>query len=256
MNLVFASGFSFPQHLGIIDYFGGVAARFAGTHETLFPPVQPFGRSMDRARQLADSIRDRNFPPGPIHILAHSMGGLDSRYLIDANHHGLAAPGRIATLTTLSTPHQGTPVADLLLGSLFSRLIHRGVTVSIGALGLIGTGALEDLTKDAALQVPDVAKSHRHISYHSYAATGRTTGKPTAAAFRATHDYIRDNSGQPNDGLVPMDSAEYGEFQGTVPCDHADLVGHDLDLGLAGFKPVHLAMYDKIVGGLPARIKP
>ena len=53
-----------------------------------------------------------------------------------------------------------------------------------------------------------------------------------------------------------MDSAEYGEFQGTVPCDHADLVGHDLDLGLAGFKPVHLAMYDKIVGGLPARIKP
>ena len=250
MNLVFASGFSFPQHLGIIDYFDGVEARFAGQHETLFPPVHPFGRSKDRALQLANAIRDRNFPAGPIHIIAHSMGGLDSRYLIDANHHGLTA--RIATLTTLSTPHGGSPVADLLLGSFLSRLFHGGVTSSIGALGLIGTGALEDLTKAGAAQVPDVAKTHPQISYHSYAATGRTSGKPTAAAFRATHDYI----GGQNDGLVARASAEYDEFQGTLPCDHADPVGHDLDLGLTGFAPIHLAAYAKIIGGLQARIKP
>jgi triacylglycerol lipase len=252
MNLVFASGFSFPQQLGIIDYFDGVAARFGGQHNVLFPPVQPFGRSEDRAGQLAKAVHEKQFQ-GPIHIIGHSMAGLDSRYLIAANHHGLSEPGRIATLTTLSTPHKGSPVADLLLGSFLSRLFHRAVTGSIGALG-IGTGALADLTVESAAKVPNVALSHAHISYHSYAATGRMTGKPTAVPLGPTHDYIEKKTGQRNDGLVASESAAYGQFQGTIPCDHADLVGHDLDFGLTGFTPIHLAVYEKIISGLAARI--
>lgn len=254
MNLVFASGFSFPQQLGVIHYFNGLEQRFGGQHAVLTPFVQPFGRSRDRARQLADAIDAKHFQ-GPIHIIAHSMGGLDSRYLIGANLHGLADPGRIATLTMLSTPNGGSPVADLLLGSFFSKLFHGAVTASIGALGLIGTGALEDLTKKGAAEAPDVAQSHGHISYHSYAATGRIGASPTAAAFRPTHKYIQDQTGLENDGLVPRESSRYGDFQGTLPCDHADLVGHNLDL-LAQPQFDHLAAYQKIVDGLAARIKP
>lgn len=253
MNLVFASGFSFPQQLGIIHYFDGVAERFGAQHNILFPPVQPFGRSEDRARQLADAIRDKQFQ-GPIHIIGHSMAGLDSRYLIAANHHGLSTPGRIATLTTLSTPHKGSPVADLLLGSVFSRFFHRVVANSIGALGIIGTGALEDLTAQGAAKAPDVAASHPHISYHSYAATGRASGAPTSAPFGPTHTFIQAKTGQRNDGLVAAESSAYGKFQGTIACDHADLVGHDLDFGGTGFQAVHLAAYQKIIDGLAARI--
>ena len=57
--------------------------------------VSPLGSSEQRARQLADAV-DKTFPYGPVHIIAHSMGGLDGRVLIARNHHGLSSPGRIA----------------------------------------------------------------------------------------------------------------------------------------------------------------
>ena len=47
------------------------------------------------------------------HIIAHSLGGLDSRYILSpANPNPLQVP--IRSLTTLSTPHRGSPVADLV----------------------------------------------------------------------------------------------------------------------------------------------
>jgi hypothetical protein len=44
------------------------------------------------------------------------MGGLDARSLPAANLEELAAPGRVISLSTISTPHRGTPIADLLVG--------------------------------------------------------------------------------------------------------------------------------------------
>src|ERR1700693_665055 len=117
MNLVFASGFLVPQRLLGIDYFRGLKDHIAkaGVHEALFPRVPPAGTSKVRAQALADAIQQK-FPAGEVHIIAHSMGGLDSRTLIAGNLHGLSDPGRIKSLTTVSTPHRGSPVADLLGG--------------------------------------------------------------------------------------------------------------------------------------------
>lgn len=77
MNLVFASGFLVPQHVPIVDYFNGLRARLQGRHETLFPDVGPLETCEARANELAHQIAHR-FPTGEIHIIAHSMGGLDS----------------------------------------------------------------------------------------------------------------------------------------------------------------------------------
>ncbi|HSV23253.1 MAG TPA: alpha/beta fold hydrolase, partial [Xanthobacteraceae bacterium] len=108
MNLVFASGFLFPQSLLGIDYFRGLSGHIvqAGMPAPLFPKVPPIGGFETRAQALADAIQQA-YPVGPIHIIAHSMGGLDSRTLIGRNHHGLSDPGRIASLTTVATPHRG-----------------------------------------------------------------------------------------------------------------------------------------------------
>src|SRR5690606_21994510 len=50
--------------------------------------------------------------PAAVNLFAHSMGGLDSRFLISSLGYG----DRVASLTTLSTPHRGTAVADMALG--------------------------------------------------------------------------------------------------------------------------------------------
>ena len=87
----------------------------------IFPDVPPLATSAERARVLADAIQ-RKFPEGAVHIIAHSMGGLDGRTLIGHDLHGLSTPGRIASLTTLATPHGGSPVADLLTSTRQGRM--------------------------------------------------------------------------------------------------------------------------------------
>jgi triacylglycerol lipase len=250
MNLVFASGFLVPQRVLGRDYFRGLEAHLAGKHTTLFPAVPPLGPSEQRASALADAIAQK-FPAGPVHIIAHSMGGLDGRVLIARNLRGLSAPGRIASLTTLSTPHRGSPVADLVLGPKPDgprRLQYEVARQLIGALGLSG-GAIGDLTTQKALQLPDVTVTHPDIRYRSYAATGRLGHRPTSLVFAPTHEYIRALTGQENDGLVPLDSARYGEFQEpTWAGDHADIIGHDLDSPvLGGSQFDHLAAIDAII---------
>jgi hypothetical protein len=57
-------------------------------------------------------------------------------------------------------------------------------------------------------------------------------------------------TGQPNDGLVALDSARYGEFrQPFFQCDHADLVGHNLDV-VTGSQFDHFAAFDGIIDAL------
>ena len=113
MNLVFASGFLFPQRLLRHDYFRGVRAVFPGA---CFPRVPLTGSIDARARALAAEIARHRFPEpdGPIHVVGHSMGGLDARYLLGRDLGGLA--GRIASLSTIGTPHRGSPIADFLVG--------------------------------------------------------------------------------------------------------------------------------------------
>ena len=56
------------------------------------------------------------------------MAGLDSRFLLSKNLFGLANPGRVASLSMISTPHWGSPVADLLVGPAPSVLDPRWIT--------------------------------------------------------------------------------------------------------------------------------
>jgi triacylglycerol lipase len=255
MNLVLASGFLVPQnHLGI-DYFRGLKAHIAQTsgHAALFPLVPPTGTCEDRACVLADAIQQA-YPQGAIHIIAHSMGGLDSRTLIARNLHGLSSSGRIASLTTLSTPHRGSPLADLLAGARPDgprRLLYDGVSHAIGLLG-VETGALANLTTESASRVPDVTQTHPHIRYRSYFASGRPGPLPTSFAFAPLHHYIHLVTKQQNDGVVALDSARYGEFQQPFwHCDHADMIGHNLDTAdVGGFQFDHFVAFDAIISQL------
>lgn len=46
-----------------------------------------------------------------VNIIAHSKGGLDTRYAISTLHAG----GKVASLTTINTPHNGSKTVDLLM---------------------------------------------------------------------------------------------------------------------------------------------
>ena len=69
--------------------------------------VAPLGSIAERAGQLKAFIEEK-CPHEEVHIIGHSMGGLDARYMISK----LGMASRVLSLTTLGTPHRGTPFAD------------------------------------------------------------------------------------------------------------------------------------------------
>src|SRR5712692_3871085 len=118
MNLVFASGVLFPQKVGPLEYFRGLPDEYP---DALFPNVKGIDSVEQRAKQLAEEIDQKKFPSGPIHIIAHSMGGLDARRFLVEGPKSLTE--RVVSLSTIATPHHGSLIADLLAGELEGSLI-------------------------------------------------------------------------------------------------------------------------------------
>jgi triacylglycerol lipase len=106
--------------------FKGVAEALAKdghvVHKAL---VQPYRGVPDRAKELArhvDAARAECAAKPPcdgskVHIVAHSMGGLDARYLVSklSDPKGTPYAQIVASVSTISTPHRGSAVADTLL---------------------------------------------------------------------------------------------------------------------------------------------
>lgn len=247
MSVVFAAGFLFPQHLAGKDYFRGVAAAFPGA---IFPDVPPVGDVPTRANALAERI-NAAFPSGPIHIIAHSMGGLDSRFLLSKNLLGLANPGRAVSLSMVSTPNWGSPVADLLVGPQPSpldprRLIYDTLIHLAAELGQ-RVGALGDLTSSYAAAFNTQNPNAANVAYYSYAGSG-------TASFLLipSHLYIEHVGQTPdakaNDGLVTVRSASWTTLaEAPWPTDHLGEVGYDLSSPTLVSAFDHIAAYRRIL---------
>jgi triacylglycerol lipase len=229
LNLVFASGFLFPQRLLRHDYFRGVRAVFPGA---CFPRVPLTGSIDARARALADEIARFRFPDpdGPIHVVGHSMGGLDARYLLDRNLSGLG--GRIASLSTIGTPHRGSPIADFLVGPepdrrSVRRRLYGSLRRAMSVLGL-RSGAMDNLTSGFARRFNEAHPGTGGVPCYCYAGVGAE-----AYLLRVTSGYIRDVGRSPeerdNDGLVTVASAAWKPLaEPPWPTDHLGEVGHSL----------------------------
>jgi triacylglycerol lipase len=144
------------------------------------------------------------------------MGGLDARYAI--SRLGLAA--KVVSLTTIGTPHRGTPLADVGTELLGERL---GLRRLAGALRL-GTEAFYALTtaRMAAFnaEVPDM----RGVAYGSWVAAFEAHDRALHPLLLPGYLYLARREG-PNDGLVPAASQRWGEVLGTVEADHWAQVG-------------------------------
>src|SRR5262245_44792061 len=66
----------------LVNYFPGIVECLQQSgNRVLVPWLSPTSGAAERAAQLRQFL-DRESPSEPVHILAHSMGGLDSRYMI------------------------------------------------------------------------------------------------------------------------------------------------------------------------------
>lgn len=265
MNLVLAHGFLGFQHRFGMRYFHGVAEflRHEFAHQEpriLEAEVAPLARIGLRARQLRDQILTaladgRLDPREKVHIIAHSMGGLDARWCVSpGNAENIGQ--RVASLSTIATPHRGSPVADLLVARPLASGRSLGPQHRYNALVpyLESVLGIVDLTSEGLRRFNARCPDHPQVRYFAYAGRGRQGSRPTCRLLRPCYWLVARREGPENDGLVSVASARWGEFpEPPWPADHADEIGHDLDHGRTA-KPAfdYLARYRAIVERLAA----
>lgn len=135
-HIVLIPGFLGFGNLGALQYFIGVkeaiepalAARGvqAQVHEVQTLPTGSIRQRGARVLETLAHIGDD--PDDPIHLIGHSTGGLDARFAIaptaslpvDPDIDALEIYHRVSTIISVSTPHFGTPLADVF-GSTMGR---------------------------------------------------------------------------------------------------------------------------------------
>lgn len=213
------------------------------------PRVDPFMGSAARTEQWRNYL-DMWRTSGTwrnVHVIAHSMGGVDARRLTSAHD-----PKRqIATVTTLGTPHHGSPIADITL-DVFEEYSWTEPTLEgiADALALFMTDSdndqdlyqqLVDLSTDGMAAFNEEHPDRDDVWYRSW--VGITCGwMDFSCRFTFGNEtsswqlwLFRPQFDEPNDGLVTVESAMWGDVQGVLAGDHFDISGledHD-----NGFEP-------------------
>jgi triacylglycerol lipase len=193
--------------LTLTTYFRGIpdALRAAG-NRVLVTRVHPIAGTEFRSRRLGYRIQTA-LGDQPVHIIGHSLGGLDARGLLTDP----AWRRRVLSLTTVGTPHLGSFLADfakLRVGRVY-RLLER--------MGLDPRGFL-DITRLAA------RRFHRRLGQPDGLPCFSVAGDPPADEvtwpLRRLHEVLGELEGF-NDGLVSVASAQaFGTPLPSWPADH------------------------------------
>jgi triacylglycerol lipase len=193
--------------LTLTTYFRGIPAalRAAGNRvlETRVPPIASVEK---RAKRLGEQIVAA-FGEEPVHLIGHSMGGLDVRRLV-------ADPQwqrRVLSITTIGTPHLGSSLAD------FAKLRVGRVYDLLARLGIDPQGCL-DVTRSSAARFHDRHPLPSGVACFSIA--GDPAPDSVCWPLRRVHVILSEIEG-PNDGLVSIESAHaFGTPLPIWPADH------------------------------------
>ncbi len=197
--------------LTLANYFPGVVECLeGGGNRLIIPRLHPIGGIAHRAQELKEHLL-RESPDEPVHIIAHSLGGLDARYMISK----LGMAERVLSLTTLGTPHRGTTFADWMVGKL-----ERMVKPALKFLN-IPHQAFYDLTTANCRKFNEEVVSDPHVRYYSVAARHEPTF--TSPEWLIPYGLVHNAEGE-NDGVVSVASAQFGEGIEIWPGDHFSLV--------------------------------
>jgi triacylglycerol lipase len=217
-----------------LHYFRGIRSHLESNGFTVRHTSVSFAKSLEaRAADLKLQIDGVLTSTGAkkVHVIAHSMGGLDTRFMI-AKLEGMR--DRVASLTTIGTPHLGTSFAD-------HKLEEKGGNKLIDLMEkVIDLRGFRDLSRAACRSfnesVRNAEAAAKNVFYQTYA-----SAEPRPQVFtllQPSWDVINDAEGD-NDGLVSLTSQAWQaqivgddgsvntvtQKQFPVPADHLNEAG-------------------------------
>lgn len=239
-------------------------------HDVVLGSVPPFDTPQVRAEFLARQVDELLESSGAekVNMVCFSMGGIDCRYLVSPD--GLGYGEKVASVTTISSPHRGTYVADVAVGFL----PDEDEADAIDAIATLYGSTFSDVADDSNIVAALASMSERGmvdfnatisddpgVMYQSWAGVSSVAGLPNPRRNAET-DACTDENGEvllmrhegtvdrmdallvgaaafvahgtefrPNDGVATVESSKWGRFRGCYPGDHLDAAGQINDEG-------------------------
>jgi len=179
--------------------------------KVFFGNTDAWGNYETNAEILHNTIENilRETNSEKVNIIAHSKGGLDSRYCIWKYDYG----DKVASLTTISTPHKGSELADMVFSkeithtkmgkeilTLYSELFGDTNPDLYNVNYQLTTGYMKKFNEDIFIDGRVYYQSFYAVMENSY----------DDMMFYYSHRYIKKINGD-NDGVVSEYSAKWGD---------------------------------------------
>ena len=234
--------------IGLFKYWGGLDDYLRSKGAVVYAPGKSALQSNAyRAQELKDKINQFMASGGfsKVHIIGHSQGGLDSRYMV--TNLGMAT--KVSSITSLNSPHNGSPIADIVIGTVPPWLLPYVSATINGLVGIVWGGSqnnlnasLNSLTTTNAASFNSTTPNASGVKYFSY---GSKVTLPDLIQHPLMGVLVpvtgiggmAKGQGIENDGLVPLSSQKWGTYKGTpsysfwvTGLDHLE-VSNTLSLG-------------------------
>ena len=216
------------KQLRVLNAFGQIGSHLeeAG-YKVYVADTDGFGRIETNAEQLKRFIMSIKAECGvtKVNIIAHSKGGLDSRYMITE----LGMEDSVASLTTLCTPHHGSIIASKIWN--LPKPIKRICAFWIDSFYKIvcGDEHPDSMTACQQLRQIDLSEETIQFSYSVY-----------CQSYSASIDHVKDCyimalpmklqkhfQVMTSDGMVSEESSKFGFYRGKcldIPVSHVQII--------------------------------
>lgn len=189
-------------------------------------PTDGFGTIENNAAQLkdyVDKVLEREHAE-KVNLIAHSKGGLDSIYMIQS----LGMEDKVASLTTLCTPHLGSPIASYILRypKWILKFIAFWINLWYRIFGDKHPNCLEVCKQLQQRDEADMIGFSEKVYCQSYSTTlerGRDD-----FVMGIPHFFSKRLEKKETDGLVSVDSSKFENYRGNCvdgSVSHSEIVG-------------------------------
>ncbi len=216
------------KQMRMLNAFGQIGEELKKDgHAVYVADIDGFGSIESNAEQLKQYVNAvlEKENAEKVNIIAHSKGGLDTKYMI--TH--LDMEDKVASLTTLCTPHNGSIIASKLWD--LPKPIKRFIAFFLdGFYRIVCHDEHPDCLKACEqLRQSDESMDTLNFSYKVYCQSYSTVMDKAKDCFimalplKIHHHY----ENYTNDGMVSEDSAKFGNYRGhclDIPISHSQIV--------------------------------
>jgi triacylglycerol lipase len=231
--------------MGITNYWGSIPSTLQSNGANVYiTDVDPMQSHAIKGAEWKTQVLSILAVSGAakINVIGHSDGGIYTRYAIT----NLGMAPYVASYTSMSSPHRGSPVADVIMGFAADTGLTSAIAGTLNYvysfMGVTGqdcaANGIEETTTYMINTFNPNTPNVAGIYYQSYGADCLTAigGQVLSPLWAAMLVF---GSGT-NDGLVPVSSAQWGTYRGTLTgwfgVNHMSEIGL-LELELAGYDP-------------------